>query len=68
MKSLDVTAPDISCQHCKTAIEHDLAEAPGVHQVAVDIDAKAVRVDYDDAETDDQALRAVLTEIGYPPA
>jgi len=68
MKTLDVTAPDISCGHCKTTIEHDLAGAPGVRQVAVDIDTKAVRVDYDDAETDDQALRAALTEIGYPPA
>ena len=68
MKTLDVTAPDISCEHCQATIEHDLAEAPGVRQVTVDIDAKAVRVDYDDTETDDKALRAMLTEIGYPPA
>ena len=68
MKTLDVTAPDISCEHCKTAIEHDLAQAPGVRQVAVDINTKAVRVDYDAAQTNEQTLRAMLTEIGYPPA
>ncbi len=68
MKTLAVTAPDISCEHCKRSIEHDLAGAPGVRQVTVDVDTKAVRVDYDETETDDQALRAVLTDIGYPPA
>lgn len=68
MKTLTLTAPDISCEHCKTSIEHDLTAAPGVRHVAVNIDTKAVRVDYDDAETDDQALRATLTDIGYPPA
>ncbi len=68
MSTLDLTAPDISCDHCKAAIEHDLADAPGVRHVAVDVASKTVRVDYDDTETDDQALRDTLAEIGYPPA
>lgn len=66
MNTLDVTAPDISCDHCKRNIEQDLAELPGVGSVVVDVDTKAVHVDYDGAETDEQAIRSKLAEIGYP--
>jgi hypothetical protein len=32
------------------------------------VDTKQVRVDYDDSQTGDQALRARLEAIGYPAA
>ncbi len=66
MNTLDVTAADISCDHCKRHIEQDLAEVPGVRSVLVDVATKAVHVDYDGAETDEAALRSKLDEIGYP--
>ena len=68
MTTLDVTADDISCGHCKATIEGDLTQAPGVRSVEVDVDAKAVRVVYDDSETTPDAIRAKLTDIGYPAA
>ena len=68
MSTLEITAPDISCEHCKRTIEHDLGETPGVRQVVVDIDTKSVRLDYDDAETGPEALSSKLADIGYPPA
>ena len=68
MSTLDLTAPDISCDHCKAAIEHDLAVAPGVRRVAVDVTTKAVVVAFDEDETDEQRIRSALAEIGYPPA
>lgn len=68
MAVITLTAPDISCAHCKHTIESELAESAGVHSVEVDVDSRRVRVDYDDSVTGDSALRAALTEIGYPPA
>lgn len=66
MTAIALVAPDISCEHCKRSIEQDLAEVPGVHGVVVDVETKVVRVNYDDSQTGDQALRAKLADIGYP--
>ncbi len=68
MSSLNVTANDISCGHCKTSIETDLARTPGVHSVEVDVDAKAVHVSYDEHQITPDTIRAKLTDIGYPAA
>lgn len=67
MSTLEITAPDISCEHCKHTIERDLAAAPGVRGVRVDPVAKTVHVDYDQEQTGPAALRTALSEIGYPP-
>ena len=68
MSTLEVTAPDISCEQCKRSIEHDLGAAPGVRRVVVDVDTQRVRLDYYDAETSPEALRSMLAGLGYPPA
>ena len=68
MTTLDVTANDISCEHCKASIEGDLTQALGVRSVEVDIDTKAVHVVYDDTETTPDAIKAKLNDIGYPAA
>jgi copper chaperone CopZ len=54
--------PAISCDHCKHAIEGEVATVPGVTGVVVDVDAKTVTVDGD---ADDAALRAAIDEAGY---
>lgn len=66
MATIELNAPDISCGHCKASIEGDLAAEPGVEAVAVDIEARQVRIDYADAVIDVPTLRAKLAEIGYP--
>lgn len=68
MAVLTLTAPDISCAHCKHTIESELGAQAGVHGVEVDVDSRRVRVDYDEAVTGDADLRGALAEIGYPPA
>jgi copper chaperone len=68
MAQLTVTAPDISCGHCKMTIESELAQSPGVRSVDVDVDTRNVRVDYDESATSEGALRSQLEEIGYPAA
>lgn len=66
MATLELTAPDISCGHCKSTIENDLGTAPGIDCVDVEIDSKTVHVVFDDTRTDAQSVRDKLADIGYP--
>jgi copper chaperone CopZ len=67
MSTLQVTAPDISCDNCRRNIEQDLSRQPGVRAVVVDIAARTVAIDYDEGETDPARLREALVDGGYPP-
>jgi copper chaperone CopZ len=66
--TIDLTAPDISCDKCKANIEGDLADQPGIEQVTVDVATRRVRIAYDQAQTSPDQLRAKLADIGYPAA
>ena len=54
--------PDVSCEHCRTAIEGAVGRLAGVDRVTVDLEAK--RVDVAGAASD-QAIRAAIEEAGY---
>lgn len=58
------SVPDISCDHCKSAIETSVGAVAGVSTVEVDIDAKRVTVD----GGDDAAIRAAIDDAGYDVA
>jgi len=64
--TIELTAPDISCDKCKANIEGDLTGEPGVEQVTVDVGTQRVRIAYDQQRTSPEQLRARLSEIGYP--
>jgi copper chaperone len=57
--------PDISCGHCKTAIEGEVGGLAQVAEVSVDIDARTVTVTGD---ADDDAIHAAIEEAGYEVA
>ena len=57
--------PGISCGHCKSAIETEVAKLPEVTTVEVDIEARTVRVE---GSAPDQAIRAAIDEAGYDVA
>lgn len=59
------SVPGISCGHCKTAIEGEVAKVAGVTAVTVDIEAKTVQVD---GTADDAAIRAAIDNAGYDVA
>ena len=67
MASLKFVVPNISCQHCVRTITREVGALPGVKKVAADVSGKWVQVEYD-APATEQQVRALLTEIGYPPA
>jgi copper chaperone CopZ len=58
------SVPGISCDHCKRAIEGEVATVAGVASVDVDVDAKLVTV----AGGDDETIRAAIVEAGYDVA
>lgn len=60
---ITLNVPDISCGHCKTAIEGAVGEL-GVERVEVTIDAKTVDVAYGD-DIDRDAIVAAIEEQGY---
>ena len=60
--------PDISCDHCKMAIESALARLEGVQSVAVDVAAKRVDVVYDGDHVDRERLAAAIGDEGYTVA
>jgi len=55
--------PDVSCEHCRSAITSEVEKVAGVESVAVDLDAK--RVEVHGRSLDDAALRAAIDEAGY---
>ena len=65
-ETLTYTVPGVSCEHCRSAIEGEVAQVPGVASVAVDLEAKTVTVT--GAPLDEQAIVAALDEAGYDVA
>ena len=60
--------PEVSCGHYKSSIETALQPLNGVAQAEVDIDAKLVSVDFDDAVVDRAAVVRAIESAGYQVA
>lgn len=68
MAQTTLSVPDISCEHCERTITEALTPLEGVRDVKVDIPAKQVSVEYDEATVDVNKFKAVLQEEDYPVA
>ena len=64
-EAVTYNVPDISCQHCKHAIEEEVSQLRGVASVEVDVPAKTVTVT---GELDEQAIIDAIDEAGYEVA
>ena len=60
--------PDVSCEHCKSAIEGALRPLGGVRSATVGVDGKTATVDYDESVINRRAIAAVIEQEGYPVA
>ncbi|MGA7671466.1 MAG: heavy-metal-associated domain-containing protein [Nitrolancea sp.] len=56
--------PDVSCEHCVSAITGELKKIDGVQSVDVNLDTKLVTVESADS-VEDASLRAGIDEAGY---
>lgn len=59
---LTLHVPDISCDHCKAAIEGEVSQVAGVDRVEVSVDDKTVTVD---GSAPESAIRAAVEAAGY---
>jgi copper chaperone CopZ len=60
------TVAGMHCGHCKTAVEQEVGQVPGVEWVEADLETKLVVVRGEGLE--DDALRAAIDEAGYEAA
>ena len=65
MSQEKLTVPNISCGHCVSAIESELAGMDGVTSVKADAETKTVTVGWQSPATI-ESIRAILDEINYP--
>jgi copper chaperone len=65
MQEETLTVPNISCGHCVSAIESELAEMDGVASVKADAETKTVTIQWNPPASI-ASIRATLTEINYP--
>ena len=68
MEQVILTAPDISCDHCKHTIETAVGGIDGVAVVSVDVATTRVEITFDPERTSREAITALLDEEGYPVA
>lgn len=66
METITLTAPDISCEHCRTAIEREVGILTGVQSCSVDIPSRHVTVQYDPLTVTRLQIVEVMEEEGYP--
>jgi len=62
MTTRTYAVPDISCDHCKHAIEGEITSVAGVTRVEVDVAAKSVVVEGTASDAD---IRTAIDEAGY---
>ena len=66
MTNVTLNVPDISCEHCERAITGALSPVDGVRSVSIDIPAKQVKVEYDEAQVNVEKMKELLSEEEYP--
>lgn len=62
--TIELSVPEMSCQHCVNSITGEVSQLQGVRNVAIDLGTKLVRVDADENVTS-QAVVAAVNEAGY---
>ncbi len=60
--------PDMSCDHCKAAVEGGLNELTGVDRADADVAKGTVEVSYDEGTVTTEDLKAAIEETGYTVA
>ena len=60
--------PDMSCAHCKAAVEEELNRLPGVERAEADVEKGTVEVSYDEGKASTEDLRDAIGEAGYTVA
>ncbi len=68
MTEAKYNVPDMSCAHCKAAIEDSLNELSGVEKATADPDSKTVEVAYSEDQVGEKEIKGAIEEAGYTVA
>jgi copper chaperone len=60
--------PDMSCGHCKAAVEGELNKLSGVERANADVEKGTVEVSYDEGKVSTEQLKGAIEEAGYTVA
>ena len=60
--------PDMSCGHCKTAVEDELNKLSGVENADADFERGTVEVSYNEEKVTTDDLKGAIEEAGYTVA
>jgi copper chaperone len=60
--------PDMSCGHCKAAVEGELYRLSGVEKASADVEKGVVEVSYDEDRVTPGQLEGAIEEAGYTVA
>ena len=68
MTEAKYNVPDMSCAHCKAAIEDSLNELSGVEKAIADPDSKIVEVAYSEDRVGEKEIKGAIEGAGYTVA
>lgn len=68
MTEAKYNVPDMSCAHCKAAIEDSLNGLSGVEKATADPDSKTVEVTYREDRVGEDQIKAAIEDAGYTVA
>ena len=68
MTEAKYTVPDMSCAHCKSAIEDSLNELSGVEKANADPDSGLVEIEYDENQVSEDKVKVAIEDAGYTVA
>ena len=68
MTEAKYTVPDMSCAHCKSAIEDSLNGLSGVERAMADPDSKIVEVAYSEDRVGEEEIKGAIEDAGYTVA
>lgn len=65
MKNITLNVEGMSCSHCVNAVTKAVTALAGVDGVNVDLAAKTVTVDFDEAEVSLDSIKEAIEDEGY---
>ena len=57
--------PEMSCGHCKAAVEGELSKLSGVERSNADLEKGTVEVAYDEDRVSEEQLKGAIEDAGY---
>jgi copper chaperone len=68
MTNAAFAVPEMSCAHCKAAVEGELNRLSGVKRANADVERGTVEVSYDESQVSTEQLKGAIEEAGYTVA